>query len=423
MNRKGSPLTACFAMIVALASIGVAEDWPRWRGPRGDGTWNGPTLVERWPKEGLKQLWRQPIGGGYAGISVADNDVVTLDRQKEPREVERVLCFDADTGNPRWSYDYPVAYGDMDYGNGPRAAPTVDQNRVYTLGATGQVCCIDRTSGKLIWSIDTKSKYAARIPTWGFAASPIVWRDLVIVHVGAEPDGCYLAFARESGDLKWRAHADPAGYATPIVIQHPAGGDQLIGWTPEHIVGIDPANGKVEWEIPYKVTYGVSIATPIYREGIVLVAGYWEGTKAIRLGADRSAATLAWHENKFLRGLMSQPLYRDGHVYLLDKHFGITCFELATGMKVWDDDNKLTPRGRNPQASLVWLGDSDRVLALNAEGELVLARFTPKGCELIDRTKIIGSTWAHPALSGQRIFARSDTEIVCHELPIAASTP
>jgi outer membrane protein assembly factor BamB len=412
------PTALVLLLAAGAAGIAPAEDWPRWRGVRGDGSWPGPALAERWPKHGLKQVWRKPVGGGYAGVSVAAGQVMTLDRQQKPAEVERVLCFDASTGAPRWTHEYAVQYGDMAYGNGPRAAPTIDGDLVFTLGALGMVCCLQADSGKPLWSVDTREKYGARVPTWGLAASPLVWRELVIVHVGAEPGGCYLALDRRSGALKWRAHDDPAGYATPIIIEHPSGGEQFVGWTPEHIIGLDPATGRVEWEVAYSITYGVSIATPIYRQGLVLVAGYWNGSRAIRLGPARTDAKLAWEEDKFLRGLMSQPLYRAGHAYLLEKRFGVTCFELASGKKIWDDGNRLTPRGRNPQASFVWLGESDRVLALNSEGELIQARFTPQGYEELARTKIIGFTWAHPGFAGNRVFARSDEELVCVELPL-----
>ncbi|MBN8627334.1 MAG: PQQ-like beta-propeller repeat protein [Planctomycetes bacterium] len=404
--------------LLLAAGVAQAEDWPRWRGVRGDGTWLAPPLPEKWPTAGLKQLWRQPLGGGYAGVSAEGNYVVTMDRRKEPDEVEQVLCFDAASGNPLWTHAYKVAYGDLSYGNGPRAAPTIADGRVYTLGALGRVCCLELSSGKLLWSVDTVKRDGAKLPEWGFAASPVVWRDRVFIHVGAQPGGCYQALDRESGRELWRGGDDPAGYATPQIIPGPAG-EQLLGWTPEHIVGLNLDDGRVEWKVPYKVTYGVSIATPIYRDGLVFVAGYWEGSKAIRLGPGRTDAKLAWEDKKDLRGLMSQPLYRDGLVYLLDKQFGITCFELATGKKLWDDENTLTPRGRNPQASLVWLGDTDRVIALNAEGELVLARFTRDGYQEQSRTKIIGFTWAHPAFAGNRVVARSDEEIVCVELPTA----
>ncbi|MBS0208295.1 MAG: PQQ-like beta-propeller repeat protein [Planctomycetes bacterium] len=413
----------CTAIVVLLLTNQTrAEDWPRWRGVRGDGTWQAPPLPERWPKGGLKQTWRQPIGGGYAGVSVVGGRVYTMDRQKEPAEVERVVCFDAATGKSLWTHSYPVAYGDMAYGSGPRAQPTEYDGRVYTLGTQGHACCLDAAAGHVLWSVDTVKQLGARIPEWGLAASPFLWRDRVVLHIGAA-DGCLVALDRNSGQVIWRSGVDPAGYATPILVDSPTG-EQLIAWTPEHIVGIDPSDGREEWSVPYKVTYGVSIATPIYQQGLVFVAGYWQGSKAIRLGPARNDAGLAWEDTKLLRGLMSQPLYRDGHVYLLDKQFGLTCFELATGTKKWDDKNEMTPRGRNPQAELVWLNDSDRAIILNAEGELILARLTPEGYHEQSRTKIIGPTWAHPAFAGRHVYARDDSELVCVELPVAdGATP
>ena len=416
-RRRITPHLLVAWLLVHLAPaavLGQAEDWPRWRGPRGDGSWHAPKLPDSWPANALPTVWKQAIGGGYAGVIVADGLALVMDRRQQPVEVERVLAFDSATGQPRWSHQYPVAYGKLDYGNGPRAAPTVFEGRVYTLGAVGHVFCLDVATGREIWSHDCVGQMQAKIPDWGFAASPVIWRNLVIVHVGL-PGGSFVALDRSSGKEMWRACDDPAGYATPIIVAR-ADGPQLIGWTPENVVGIALATGHVDWRIPYKVTYGVSIATPIVRDDFVFVTGYWEGSKAIRLGKAAGDATLAWEDSKNLRGLMSQPLERDGYVYSLDKQFGLTCFELTTGKKLWDDDNRLTPRGRNPQATLVWLAEGDRVIALNAEGELVLGRLNPSGYEEQSRTKIIGPTWAHPAYAGRHVFARDDEELVCVEL-------
>jgi len=397
----------------------AAEDWPRWRGVRGNGTWTAPALPEEWPEAGLPVVWKQPIGGGYGGPAVVGDRLYVMDRQKEPEDVERIRCLNAGTGEPLWEVRYPVNYADVDYGNGPRVTPTVHEGRVYTLGAVGHLHCLDADSGKIFWKKDLVAEQGAKIPMWGLAASPVLFENLVIVHAGVKDGGCFQAFDRQSGEEVWRSGDDPAGYCTPILIDSPSG-KQLVGWTPLNVVGIDPHNGTLHWKIPYKVTYGVSIATPIYDSGIVLVAGYWEGTKAIRLGANPGEAELIWEENRELRGLMSQPLVREGYVYLLDKQYGLTCFELATGKKLWDDKNQLTPRGRNPQANLVWLDfpRSDRIVALNADGDLILARITPEGYQEQSRTNIIGPTWAHPAFAGNRVYARNDEEIVCVQLPV-----
>ncbi len=390
------------------------EDWPAWRGPRGDGTWNGPNLPVAWPATGLPVIWRAAIGGGYSGVVVADGRVVVLDRQPAPSEVERVICFDAGTGQSLWVHAYPVSYGKLDYGNGPRAAATLAAGHVFTLGALGQVCCLDVTDGRLLWQHDLVAEYGATIPTWGLAASPVVWKSWVLIH-GGVPGGTIIAFDRDTGREAWRGGSDPAGYATPRV--HERGNQvQVVCWSPEQVLGLAADSGDILWRVPYKVTYGVSIAAPLCVGDWVLVSGYWEGTKAIRLGARPDEATLAWEDKTHLQGLMSQPLERDGYVYLLDKSEGLTCFELTTGQKLWDDDHRLTERGRNPQASLVWLGQEDRALALNAAGELVQCRLNPTGYTELARVKLLGDTWAHPAWAGRRVYARSDTELVCAEL-------
>lgn len=418
-----APFTAL--LLIAALTISVVrqdgargEDWPRWRGPRGDGTWRAPKLASAFPADGLKVKWKQAIGGGYAGVVVSGGRTCVMDRQQEPEEVERILCFDAETGKPLWSHSYGVKYGTLDYGSGPRASPTLFDGRVYTLGAVGHVYCLSAETGEVLWSHDCAAEYQAKIPEWGFAASPVIWKDLVVIHVAAQPDGCFIAFDRRNGREAWRCSSDPAGYATPILVEH-GGRTQLVGWTPEHVIGVALDTGRVEWTIPYKVTYGVSIATPIFQQGLVFVSGYWEGSKAIRLSEQPGRVELAWEDNESLRALMSQPLYRDGYGYLLDKRFGLTCFELQSGRKLWDDENQTTPRGRNPQASLIWLEDGDRALILNSEGELILARLNPEGRHELARTKIIGPTWAHPAYAGSSVYARDDQELVCVELPVA----
>ena len=360
-------LFSVLGLACLCVSIARAEEWPRWRGPRGDGTWHAPPLPKQWPEPGLKVLWKRPVGGGYSGLAVANGIVYTLDRRKEPLEVERLLALDAATGEPHWSAEYPVRYEKLDYGNGPRSTPTIHAGRVYTLGGRGR-----RHNSRV-----GPGRIAPHLARPGDRAS------------GGQPNACLLALDRTTGKEVWRQGGDPAGYATPILIQH-AGREQLVAWTPLHIVGLDPGTGKQHWSIPYKVTYGVSIATPIFHEGLLFVSGYCEGSKAIQLGDLPEAAELAWEDNRHLRGIMSQPIYRQGHVYSLDKQYGLTCFELATGKKLWDDGNRMAPRGRNPQANLVWLGSSDR------------------------------ATWAHPAFAGDRVFARTDEEIVTLQLPTAA---
>lgn len=418
-NESTSSATVAKAAIKPMPNDG--EQWPRWRGPRGDGTWNAPKLPEAWPDDGLRRAWQQEIGGGYGGVAVADGRVFVMDRQTHPQQVENVRCFDAVTGDLKWLYFTSVDYSDVSYDNGPRCTPTVVGNRVYTLGATGLLLCLNTAKAEEVWSKNLVHDFGAKIPLWGLSASPVVYEDMLIVHVGGVPNACYVAFDLETGEERWRSIEDAAGYATPLLIEH-AGAQQLVCWTPTNVRGLDPKSGEVLWTVPFEVNYGTSIANPIFQEGIVLVSGYYEGSLAVRLGATPADAEVAWHERRNLRGLMSQPLYRDGHAYLVDKRHGLTCFEMATGKKIWDDDNRMTPKGRNPQATMVWLNDEDRAIALNSDGDLILMRLNADGYHEQSRTNIIGRTWAHPAYAGNCIFARSDSEIVCVPLTDAATT-
>lgn len=414
--ERARAVAACMVLVHMLCGAMDAggEDWPRWRGPRGDGTWRGPALPERWPAGGPSEVWRRPIGGGYAGVVVADGRVYTMDRQAEP-ERERVLCFAAATGEPLWAHAYDAPYAGLTYDSGPRAAPTVHDGRLYTLGAVGHVACLDAASGAVLWSFDAVARLQAVRPKWGFAAAPVVHGETVILHIGARPGGCLVALDRHTGQEAWRTSDDSAGYCTPTIVPH-AGRALLLCWNPERLIGVSPEDGRLHWAIDYPIRYGVSIASPVHAGGVVFVSSFWHGARAIRLGAEPHMATVLWSDD-MLRGLMSQPLYRDGHAYMLDRQFGVVCFELATGRKRWHDESPpVTRRERNPQASMVWLGDADqpgRAIILNALGELILARLTPDGYAEQSRARIIGETWAHPAYAGRHAYARDDHSLVC----------
>jgi outer membrane protein assembly factor BamB len=417
-------LASCWIVAFVMAPLALSEDWPDWRGPRRDGTWNAPPLSIPFPSPDQNILWRKPIGPGYAGISVEKNRVVTLERIPSPESPtagqERILCLDADSGNLLWSHSYPADYQSLDYASGPRANPAIINRVVYTLGAVGQACALDLDTGRLLWQRDLRQQESAQIPTWGLAATPLVIDDQVILHAGL-PNGSIVALDAQTGQERWRSINEPAGYATPLLIEPPFG-PQLVVWTPEQIHGIDPKQGRIEWSIPYRVTYGVSIATPVFGDGILFVSGYWEGSKAIALGPKRTDATLLYEENRWLRGLMAPPLQAEGDIFLLDKKHGLTCFERRTGKKKWDDANAMTPAGTNPQATYVWTQRGREILAFNSDGDLIRAELNPDGYRELDRVHLLdpappsNTLWANPAFAGDSLYARSDREILRYSL-------
>ena len=409
----------CLLFVPCFCWAEEVLEWPRWRGVGADGRWNPGQVPVDLARQEPEELWRVKIGGGYGGVTAAEGRAYLMDYSKSP-EQERVLCLDMQTGKEVWSASWAVTYGKMDYASGPRSSVVIHEldgkSMAYTLGATGVASCWDAVNGSPVWQKDTVKEFGAKVPTWGFAASPFVYKNTVILHVGAKPAGCLLALDLKSGAEVWRAGEDPAGYCTPELISH-LGQEKLIAWGPEHIQSFDPDTGKQNWTYPYKITYGVSIAQPIYVDGRLIVSGYWHGTKALKLGKSATEVSLDWEQETEICGLMSAPLTKDGRVYLLDKNKGLTCFEAATGKVIWSDNNQLSPGGRNPQFSMVWLDESKGTLALlNSDGELVYAALEVNGAREIARHQIIGKTWAHPAFVGNQIIARSDTEVIMWKL-------
>jgi outer membrane protein assembly factor BamB len=397
------------------ASIAPAEDWPQWRGLNRDSVWREKGLPEKFPSDGLSPRWKLPIGGGYGGIAVAGGRVYVMDRQTKPREVERVLCLDAATGKQLWVREYVVDYNKMDYGNGPRSTPTVHDGRVYTFGAVGHLHCLDAGAGEVVWLHDTVREFKGRVPMWGHACSPLVDGDRLLVQIGGE-NACLAAFDRKSGKEIWRALPDRPGYSSPLLIDGKFG-KLLVYWTAEHLNVHDPATGKVRVQVPHTTEYDVTISDPVWHDGVLLVSDYWTGSLAYQLNDRGDDLKLLW-QGKRLSLLMSTPLARDGHTYALDKDKGLKCIELKTGKVKWEGEF-ITPRGRNPQASLIWAGD--HTLIFNELGELIIARLSPEKFSELSKTAIIrDGTWANPAYTDGCIFGRNDKEIVCVPLGIKA---
>jgi outer membrane protein assembly factor BamB len=394
-------------LILISTNASADEGWPRWRGPNADGRWNPAGIPVDLTKQEPERLWKSEIGAGFGGVTVSGGLVYVMDRLKTPKEVERVMCFDAESGKQVWLRAWEVKYGSMDYGTGPRASVNIIDGKAYALGATGVALCLDAKTGGVLWQVDTVESCGAKIPMWGFAASPVLDGGRVLLHVGAK-DGSVVALDKSSGKEVWRGGPDRAGYCTPEIITH-AGARQLIAWGPEHVQSLNPESGAVNWTYPYKITYGVSIAQPLYHDGVLLVSGYWHGAKAFRLG---TGAELLWENESDICGLMAAPLFKDGVVYMLDKKRGLQAFELKTGIILWSDDNMLTPKDSNPQMSLVWMDEAKNLAALlNASGELVYVTLKPELHEELARWQIIGKTWAHPAFAGNRLYVRNDQEL------------
>ena len=442
-------------LCVAAASVELrAEDWPQWLGAQRDGVWREQGTLDAVADGAITPRWRAPIGGGYAGPAVADGRVFVTDftpaaEQKRGPDgaikgkagVERVVCLGEADGAVLWTHEYPVHYG-LDYGSGPRATPTVDGDRVYTLGAEGHLFCLDVKTGKPIWQkhfADDK----APTPMWGFAAHPLVDGDRLICLTGPSEEGKLVtAFDKATGKVLWSAlNAKEIGYCPPMIFEA-GGARQLIIWHPESVNSLDPATGKVHWSEPFgPVTYGVSIATPRLIKhkdlgDLLMVSSSWNGTMMLKLDPKAPRAEVLWKRagkgrttEGALHVLMAPVVATDTHVYGVSNGGELRCLDAATGDVAWETYAATSGEEFSnwSTAFLVPNPTPDKTFVFNELGDMILARLSPQGYEELGRTRLLEPSdmqpgrpvlWCHPALANRSVYWRNDKEIVC--VPVAS---
>jgi len=419
-------------IIVGLTFAGqvFAEDWAQWRGSGRDGIWREKGIVK--DLDDLKVLWRTEISNGYSGPTVAKGCVYITDRLKRPDQVERVHCFDADSGDPIWSYRYECSYGKLGYPDGPRASVTVDDGRAYSLGAVGHFFCFDAAKGGVLWKKDLMAEYGIKLPIWGISAAPLVEDDLLILHIGGE-DACIVAFDKVTGAEKWRALKDRASYSAPIIIEQ-ADKRVLVCWTGDSISGLDPATGKLYWSHPFTPTKMVlNIATPVFENGYLFVSGFYDGSLLLKVDPHSLTVKKVWRRRgqserntDSLHCCISTPLIQGEYIYGVDSYGEFRCLELLTGDRVWES---LKPVPSDRWSNVHMVRHEDRIWMFNERGELIISKLSPKGFHEISRAKIIeptqgqlpgakrgGVCWSHPAFANRRIYARNDRELICIDL-------
>jgi outer membrane protein assembly factor BamB len=439
MSTCSRLIIATFAASLAVfASQATADDWPQWGGLQRDLVWRETGLVDALPAGHLPRVWSAPIAAGYAGPAVADGRVFVTDRVAESG-VERVLAFDAATGQPLWSYQYEAEYGGLGYPLGPRATPTVDGDRVYILGAVGHLLCMNASSSEVIWQKDLTKYYGTKLPTWGMAGAPLIDGDQLIVLAGGANGALVVSFDKLTGKELWRALEDEAvGYAPPVIFEF-GGRRQLIIWHPTAVSAIDPdAQGKLLWTVPFSINAGMTIATPRKIGEQLFVTAFYDGPKMIALGPDGASPQVLWQtaagnnevKNNSLHAVMCTPLVTDDYVYGVGSYGDLRCLDADTGELVWET-REATGDDRWWNAFIVPLGDEPtsngarRVLIHNEQGELILAELSGEGYRELGRSMLIEPTapikrrmtvWSHPAFANKRIYARNDKELICVSL-------
>jgi outer membrane protein assembly factor BamB len=410
----------CAWVLLLASSTALAEDWPGWLGPRRDSSTT--EKVAPW-KNGLKVLWKQPVGEGHSSPVVVGERVYLHARVKETTQ-EVLGAYSAKDGEPLWTKAYERGKFGSFYGNGPRATPMVAGDKVYTFGITGLLTCFRADTGEQLWQVDTLKEAKAKNLFFGASCSPLLEGNLVLLNVGG-PGAGLVAYGKDDGKVVWQTLDDKASYSSPVAIDS-GGKRQVIFLTDKGLVSVAPNDGQVYWQFPLRDKLLESSTTPVVAGDILFGSSVTYGGLGLKL-ADGPMVDQAWFKPE-LNCYFSTPVAVDKeYLYIVTgtkPNFGgllpggkkqptkadLHCVEASTGNILWT-----RPKVGQYHASLARTGDG-KLLLVEEAGNLVLVDPNPKEYRELARTKICGNTWAHPAIANGRLFIRDNNNLVCVQL-------
>lgn len=393
------------------AAVAQADDWPQWRGPDHNGVSRETGWSSNWPKDGLKQLWKTTVGIGFSSVTVSEGRLFTLGFGANQ---DTVYCLDAATGKEIWKHSYASALDDNYYEGGPAATPTVENDRVYTLGKRGDLFCFQSRDGKVIWQKNLLRELATTKPEWGFASSPLIEGDLVLLNVG----GAGAAFSKLTGALAWASDTNSAGYAS--LVPFGTGANRAVAvFAGDGLVGVRVADGRELWRYPWVEEYKISAADPVFTApDSVFISTYGRGAALLRLGERQ--VTEVWTNKNLAVGFSSCVLV-NGNLYGIHgtadgPEKEVRCVDASTGALRWKQEKF--------GLGSVTVADGKLIL-LSDRGELVVAEASPTGFKPIARSQVLGGKcWITPVLANGRIYCRNAKgDLVCLDARLGRNEP
>ena len=407
----------CVVLLAAtlIPTIAVGADWTTWGGPNGNFTVDSKDLLDKWPADGPKQLWKRPLGEGYSAILCKDGKLYTTSSTKDE---EIVVALDASTGETIWEHRYArKVWDDMRpyFGLGPNATPLIVGDRIISIGIAGELRCLDLGTGKLLWRHALSEEFGRRErdEEYGYSASPLLFDNKIIVQVGGDHHAV-VALDPKDGSYVWKSEPGGVSYGGAS-IRTLAGKDQFIYFEPEGVVALDPAGGKTLWRWRIPVGNGNHL-TPVVKcdDNHLFVASQFRSGGGRLLNITRDAGSFNVKELWFTPKLRASCWT---HVKIGDYLYGsagghqtsfLAGFDWRTGKIAW--------RKRLFHMAQCLYVDG-KVIILDQEGNLSMARFTPEGPEVMGTMPITERvSWTAPTLVGTQLFVRDRKSILALDL-------
>lgn len=400
-------------LFTALVNIQAQSDWSQWGGPRRDFTTSSKGLAASWPATGPKQLWTRPLGAGHSAILASGNTLYTM---YSAGNQEVVIALSADTGKTIWEYKYdapPLAGMNYEAGVGPHSTPLLIGDSLYTVGATGKLFALDKTSGKVAWSHDLWKDYGGRQMDRGYSCSPLAYKNTIILTLGGRENQTLIAFNQKDGTIAWKNGSLDMSPSSPILI-NVDGQEQLVAFLGKVVAGIDPNNGNVLWSHPHVTEWGLNITMPVWGADNLLFisSAYSGGSRVLKLTQKDGKTTVEelWFHRR-MRVHHGTAIRIGDYVYGSSGDFGPAFFaavNVKTGEIAYQDRTF-------PKSNFV-LADG-KLIILDEDGNLALATATPTALKVISKVSVLKNlAWTVPTLVGTKLYLRDRRTITALDL-------
>ncbi len=409
-TRMAMFVSACAGILVGAAAPAHAQ-WQQWGGPDGNFVVESGKLADEWPKDGPSVVWQRELGDGYSAIAVDGGTLFTTYRTGDN---EVVVAIDAATGKTKWEHAYsaPIGKGyEKRFGLGPHATPLIVGDNVYTLGFTAKLCCLNKKTGKVVWTKDPETEFGITAPRFGASASPILHDGKLLVVLGGKDNGIAL-MSLNTGEVIWKRHSFEDTYSSPVIV-NVDGQNQIALLTSDKIVGLDPKNGDLLWEHGHVNQWKTNISTPVYaKDGTLYVSSSGDsGARMFKLSrkGGKTSVKALWKSRKMQVG-------QGNAIRVADRIFGsagsqatfIGAADAQTGKVVWRE------RGFS-KATMIYA--DGKLIILDEDGFLALTRPGQDRLEVLSKFQLFKDrSWSIPTLVGKKLYVRDQKTIVALDL-------
>lgn len=386
--------------------------WTQWGGPHRNFQTEATGLKDTWPAGGPPVIWKRSIGEGYSSPTVENGVFYTM--YGRPRQ-EVVIAGSALDGKTIWEYTTPMTFQSdaAEMGNGPYSTPLIVGDRLFTTGVAGRFQCFDKKTGKMLWTQQLWTDHQGSQLMYGYASSPIAFRDLVIVPVGGAGKAV-MAFRQADGKVAWSQNNYGNVYSSPILI-NVGGLEQLALVMDGAVIGVNPHNGDLQWAVPFKADYSIAVATPVWGPDNVLFVSseYNAGSKGIELkrNGNQTIATELWNSIR-LRLHHGNAIRIGDTIYFSSGGKGsqaiLSAVDARSGKIQWQERSI-------EKATFVWA--DQKLITLDQDGNLMIAHPSPQGFKIAAKAPLLSRlSWTPPVLVGTRLYIRDRRNLMAVDL-------